>query len=176
MSLSPTFHNVLGTLWARFVCHFEKYFYLFISLSHFVRGICFAEVGHKISQWNVVGITFYPVNRFLKHALILLTRIFPYCRKVHKRHNFVNIVTLFAATLWQLVLNFPGICCSNLIFPTFPQLSPNVVETLLQPYIVSWVYTWGILTKALLIAELDIRHHRCSKLGKLSWHSSGVLR
>ena len=27
---------VLSTLWARFVGHFEKYFYLFLQLSHFV--------------------------------------------------------------------------------------------------------------------------------------------
>ena len=51
LSLSFTFHNVLGTLWARFVGHFEeKKTYLFLQSSHFVRGICLAEVEHKISQ------------------------------------------------------------------------------------------------------------------------------
>ena len=50
LSLSPTFHNVLGTLWARFVGHLQKYFYLFTQSSHFVRGICLPEVEHKISQ------------------------------------------------------------------------------------------------------------------------------
>ena len=48
-------------LWARFVGHFEKYLYLFIELSHLFKGICLAEVEHKISQWNGVGITFYSI-------------------------------------------------------------------------------------------------------------------
>ena len=29
--INPTFHNVLGMLWERFVCHFEKYLYLFMQ-------------------------------------------------------------------------------------------------------------------------------------------------
>ena len=41
---------VLGTLWSRCVGYFEKYFYLFLQSSYFVRGICVAEVDHKISQ------------------------------------------------------------------------------------------------------------------------------
>ena len=49
VSLDATMH-VLGTLWARFVGHFEKYFYLFLQSSHFVRGICLAEVEHEINQ------------------------------------------------------------------------------------------------------------------------------
>ena len=53
-----------GTLWERFVGPFEKYLYLFIQSSHFVRGICLPEVEHKISQWNGVGITFYSVFFF----------------------------------------------------------------------------------------------------------------
>ena len=50
MSLSPTLHNVFGMLWERFVSHVEKYFYLFIQSSRFVRGICLPEVEHIISQ------------------------------------------------------------------------------------------------------------------------------
>ena len=49
-NISFTFHNILGTLWARFVGHFEKYLYLFLQSSHFVRSIRLAEVEHKISQ------------------------------------------------------------------------------------------------------------------------------
>ena len=46
-----------------------------------------------------------------------------------------NVVEMFSYNfLRQLFLNFPGILISN-----FSQLSPNVVETLLQPYIVNWV-------------------------------------
>ena len=70
MSLSPRFHNVLGTLWERFVGHFEFILILFIQSSHFVRGICLPEVEHEISQLNGVGIIFYSVNFFLKHVLI----------------------------------------------------------------------------------------------------------
>ena len=86
LSLSFAFHNVLGTLWARFVGYFEKHFYLFLQLSHFVRGICLAEVEHKISQLNGVGIAFYSVKFFLKHFLIFFTLIFPFCRKVVIQH------------------------------------------------------------------------------------------
>ena len=87
---SPTFHNVIGTLWARFVGHFEKYFYLFISLSHFDRGICFVEVEHIISQWNVVGV--YPVNFLYKACPDIIYADFPILQK--GCHNIVNIVTL----------------------------------------------------------------------------------
>ena len=45
---------------------FWKIFYLFIQYWHFVRGICLAEVKHKISQWNGVGITFYSRQFFSK--------------------------------------------------------------------------------------------------------------
>ena len=158
LSLRPTFHNVIGTLWARFVGHFETYFYLFISLSHFVRGICFAEVKHKISQWNVVGITFDPVICFLSKACpYIVYADFPILQK--GCHNMVNIVALFPNESCHNVvemlsynilrqrcgnffLDFPGICCSYvyLIFPTFSQLSSNVLDTLLQPYIVVVVY------------------------------------
>ena len=118
LSLSPTFHNVIGTLWECFVGHFEKYFYLFIQSSHFVRGICLPEVEHRISQWNGVSITFYSVNLFSKaRPDNMIHADFTILQK--GCHNIVNIITLsymyetvaimlwrcflttFAATLWQ---------------------------------------------------------------------------
>ena len=47
-------------------------------------GILFPAVpaGIPFPAGPVVGITFYRVNYFLKHVLILFTRIFPHCRKV----------------------------------------------------------------------------------------------
>ena len=167
LSLSPTFHNIFNTLWARFVGHFEKYFiYLFIQSSHFARGICFAEVEHKIIQWNGVGIKFYSVNLFLKHVLIWYTRIFPYCRKVAttlwiSHRNIVNeccpnVVMFSYNVLRQHSWNFPGICFSKLNLPNFSQLSPNVVETLLQPYIASWEH-FQIITNNFIISQLKIQ-------------------
>ena len=96
----PTFHNVLGTLWERFVCHFEKYLYLFIQSSHFVRGICLAEVAHQISQWNGVGITFYYVNLFSKACPDMIYVDFTILQK--GCHNIVNIITLNYVYEWLL--------------------------------------------------------------------------
>ena len=42
-----------------------------------------------------------------------------------------NVVATFLNFFWNML--------QQLSVPTFSQLSPNVVETLLQPYIVSWV-------------------------------------
>ena len=86
-------------------------------------------------------------NCFLYHVLIWSTRIFLYCRKVATtllrcQNEWMNVAIVlwrcFAATLWQRSWNFPGICCSNLICQRFHNPPTNVVETLLQPYIVSW--------------------------------------
>ena len=104
-SCHHTFHNVLGTLWARFVGHFEKYFYLFIQLSHIVRGICLPEVEHKISQWNGLGITFYFVN-FSKAYPDMIYAEFPILQK--GCHNIVNIVAL----LYVVKINY---CCHNVV-------------------------------------------------------------
>ena len=49
-TLSFTFHNFLvrcGHVWSAIL---ENIFYLFLLSSHFVWGICLAEVEHKISQ------------------------------------------------------------------------------------------------------------------------------
>ena len=42
-----------------------------------------------------------------------------------------NVVATFLKLSWNML--------QQLTVPTFSQLPPNVVETLLQPYIVSWI-------------------------------------
>ena len=62
--------------------------------------------------------------------IITLNYVYEYCH---------NVVEMFSYNvLRQHSLNFPEICCNNKNMPTFSQLSPNVVETLLQLYIGSW--------------------------------------
>ena len=125
LSLRPTFHNVLFALWARVVSHIEKYLYLFIQLSHFVRGICLPEVEHKINQWNGVGITFYYVNFFSKACPGMIYADFPILQK--GCHNIVNIVTL---------LRCKNECCHNVVemfsYNILRQHCGNVLETFLE--------------------------------------------
>ena len=120
LSLSLTFHNVLGTLWERFVGHFEKYLYLFIQSSHFVRGICLPEVGQTMN------------------FAIMLWRCF-------LTTLWGNIVI----TVWKLSWNMlQQQQCAN-VFTTFPQRCGNVSATIYllhegvwHPQMWKFLYMW----------------------------------
>ena len=99
-----------------------------------------------------MGITFYSVI-FSKACPDIIYADFPILQK--GCHNIVNIVTFLrcrnvAIMLWRC---FITTFCGNIVatflklswnmlqqlnVPTFSQLSPNVVETVLQPYCVRW--------------------------------------
>ena len=142
-------------VWTGCVGHFEKYLYWFIQLSHFVNGICFAEVEHKISQWNGVGINVYSVNCFLMHVVIWYMRISHIAERLPQHCEYRNTYTLskwmnnvsimlwrcflttFCGTIAAIFLKFPGICCSNLTCQRFhnsppppPQRCGNVAATI----------------------------------------------
>ena len=84
-----------------------------------------------------------------------------------------NVVATFLKLSWNML--------QQLNLPTFSQLSPNVVETLLQPYIVSWddlithclsksmywfkdvLYCHRIVSKHIFVWWIVILHH-------IQWH------
>ena len=146
LSLSHTFHNVLGTLWARFVGHFD---FFFVTLGHLFTGSGTSYQPVKV-KW--CGHHFLLCHFFSKACPDMIYADFPILQK--GCHNIVNIVTLLRCRneimLWRCFLTtFCGSILATFLklswnmlqqlnLPTFSQFSPNVVETLLQPYIVSW--------------------------------------
>ena len=61
-------------------------------------GICLAEVEHKISQCNGVGINYRSVNYFIKHVLT----VFTYCRRRYSKQNVVvTFLGVYTFTLLQ---------------------------------------------------------------------------
>ena len=139
-----------------------------------------------LRKWNIKSARemlwaslLYPVNFFLKRMSRYYLRRFSHIAERLPQHceyrntlsKLINVaimlcrcfLTTFAATLWQLFLNFPGICCRNLIFAMFSQVSHNVVETLLQPYIVSWDNQCDDISFRLHCIFSNIQMHRSIK-------------
>ena len=163
LSLSFTFHNLLGTLWARFVRLFEQYLYLLLQSSHFVRGICLAEVEHTISQWNGVGITFYSVIFFLTHVLIFSTRIFPYSRLPQhcEYHNTSTLSMNVAIILWRCFLTM---LCGNVV-ATLLKLSWNMLQQLHVPACSQ--LSLNVVAMFLQLSSMTLRQHQVGTFSQL---------